>query len=158
MAVLREQIVTSLGVDEAFRFVSDFANSMHWDPGVATSEAIDDGPVRVGSRYRVGIRRGDRVTPMEYRVTRLEPTTLVVLEGSSSSVQALDEIGFAPTPDGGTVIDYTATLHLRGLMRLLEPFAGRAFAKIGRDAREGMQRTLDRMAGESRALSSADKA
>jgi len=56
MTRLDRQIETRLGTDEAFAFVADFANAMHWDPGVATSEAVDQGPVGVGSRYRLGVR------------------------------------------------------------------------------------------------------
>ena len=35
------------------------------------------------------------------------------------------------------------------MLRLATPFTGRAFASIGRNARDGMQRALDAMAGES---------
>ena len=58
MTKLQRQIETRLGVDEAFAFVADFANAMHWDPGTASSERIDPGPVAVGSRYRLGVRMG----------------------------------------------------------------------------------------------------
>ncbi len=142
MTVLHELIETSLGPDEAFAFVADFANASHWDPGVASSERIGDGPVDVGARYRLGVRIGGRVAPMTYEVTHLEPGRRVVLEGSGSGVAAVDDIRFAPS-GAGTRIDYTAEIRLRGLMRLATPFAGGAFARIARDARDGMQRALD---------------
>lgn len=145
MAVLRERIETSLPLDETFAFVADFANAAQWDPGVASSERIDDGPLGVGARYRLGIRRGDRVVPMEYRVTAFEPLSRVVLAGTGSGVEAEDEIVFEAT-ESGTRIDYTADIRLRGVMRLATPFAGGTFARIARDARDGMQRALDRRA------------
>ena len=84
MTRLREQIVTPLGLDAAFAFVADFANSMHWDPGVATSERIDPGPVGVGARYRLGVRMGGRVSPMEYRISVFDaPTALMSTCGMS---------------------------------------------------------------------------
>ena len=46
MAVLREQIESTLGIDAAFAFVADFANAEQWDPGVASSVRLDDGQVR----------------------------------------------------------------------------------------------------------------
>lgn len=147
MAVLREQIQTSLGVDEAFAFVADFANAQHWDPGVATSERIDEGPLRVGARYRLGIRTRGRVEPMKYEVTQLEPSRRVVLVGEGAGVSATDDIRFTPT-ETGTTIDYTADLRLVGIRRLLEPFAGGVFRKIAEDARAGMQRALDERAAE----------
>ena len=142
MAILRERIETSLGIDDAFAFVADFANSAQWDPGVASAKRIDAGPLRVGARYRLGIRMGGRVLPMDYEVTVFEALRRVVLAGTGSGVEAKDEIVFEATP-AGTRIDYTADIRLRGLMRLVTPFAGGALARIARDARDGMQRALD---------------
>jgi hypothetical protein len=151
MTTLREQIDTRLAIDDAFAFVADFANSMYWDAGVATSERIDDGPVGVGARYRLGIRLRDRVAPMQYRITVYEPNRRVVLVGSGSGVAAVDEIRFTPRGTG-THIDYVADIRLQGLMRLAQPFAGGTFARIARDARDGMQRALDgRAAGKATA-------
>lgn len=142
MAILKERIETRLGIDEAFAFVSDFANAQLWDPGVASSVRIDPGPVAVGARYRLGVRMGGRVAPMEYVITRLEPGRRVVLEGRGSGVKAVDEISFEPAPTG-TTITYVADIRLTGLMGLLAPFAGGAFRRIAADARAGMQRALD---------------
>ena len=41
-------------------------------------------------------------------------------------------------------------------MRLVAPFAGGAFAKIARDAREGMQATLDALADAKDGSGSAE--
>jgi carbon monoxide dehydrogenase subunit G len=145
MTVLHEQIDTSLPLDRAFPFVADFANAERWDPGVATSERINSGPVGVGARYRLGIVMRGRVTPMEYEVTRYEPMRAVVLRGTGSGVEAVDEIRFEAT-ETGTRIDYVADIRLTGVLRLAAPFAGGALARIARDARDGMQRTLDQLA------------
>jgi carbon monoxide dehydrogenase subunit G len=145
MAILRERIETVLPLDDAFAFVADFANSAHWDPGVASAERMDAGPLGVGARYRLGIRIGGRVAPMDYLVTAFEPLRRVVLAGRGSGVDAEDEIVFEATPTG-TRIDYTADIRLRGVMRLATPFAAGAHARIARDARNGMQRELDRRA------------
>jgi carbon monoxide dehydrogenase subunit G len=145
MTRLHEIIETPLPVDEAFAFVADFANAQHWDPGVATSERIDEGPVGLGARYRLGVRMRGRVAPMEYRITTWEPTSRVVLTGEGSNVSAVDEIRFEPA-GSGTRIDYTADIRLGGWMRLAQPFADGAFKKIATDALGGMQRALDERA------------
>jgi carbon monoxide dehydrogenase subunit G len=146
MTILHERIETTLPTDEAFAFVADFANAAHWDPGVASSELIGSGPVGVGTRYRLGVRVGGRVAPMTYEITSFVPARRVVLSGAGSGVVAVDDIRFEPT-EAGTRIDYTADIRLRGLMRLATPFSGGAFARIARDARDGMQRALDSRAG-----------
>ena len=145
MTRLQEQIVTPLGIEDAFAFVADFANSMQWDPGVATSERLNPGPVGVGARYRLGVRMRNKVSPMDYRISVYEPLKRVVLLGEGSGVSAVDEIRFAPNGTG-TRIDYTADIRLGGLLRLLQPFLGGSFAKIARDALGGMQQALDKRA------------
>jgi carbon monoxide dehydrogenase subunit G len=142
MTRLHDTIETSLPIDETFAFIADFANAQHWDPGVATSERIDPGPVGLGARYQLGIRLRGRVAPMEYRITTYEPSRRVVLTGEGSNVSAVDEIRFEPTATG-TRIDYTADIRLGGWMRLVAPFAGGSFEKLVRDALGGMQRVLD---------------
>jgi carbon monoxide dehydrogenase subunit G len=150
MTRLHETIETNLPLDVAFRFIADFANSEHWDPGVRSSVRVDDGPVRVGATYKLEVRMGGRFAPMEYRVTDFEPGRRVVLAGKGSGVTAVDEIVFSPTVSG-THIDYTADIKLGGLLGLLQPFLGGAFRKVARDARDGMQRKLDSMASAASA-------
>jgi len=142
MTVLTERIETTLPIDSAFAFVADFANAERWDPGVATSDRVDASPVRVGARYRLGIRMGGRVVPMDYEVTAFEPGRRVVLAGTGRGVRAIDDIRFTAT-DAGTRIDYLADIRLVGILRPAGPFAGGALARIGRAAREGMQRALE---------------
>ena len=157
MARLHETLHTSLPVEQAFAFVADFANSQRWDPGVAWSRGLTAGPPKIGSTYELGVRMGRGVAPMEYKVTQLEPNALVILTGRGKNVSAVDEIRFEGTPDG-TRIDYTADIELTGVLRLAAPFAGRAFASIGRNARDGMQRTLDGMAASNMAGADAEAA
>ena len=142
MTVLHETIETSLPIDEAFAYVADFANAQEWDPGVATADRLDSGPVGLGSRYRLGVRMGRRGAPMEYRISVFEPSTRVVLVGSGSGVSAVDDIRFERTASG-TLVDYTADIRLGGVLRLIQPLLGRAFANLGRNAVEGMVRTLE---------------
>ena len=150
MTTLHERIETSLPIDDAFAYVADFANAQEWDPGVATAERIDPGPVGVGTRYRLGVRMGRRVAPMEYRISVFEPPVRVLLTGAGSGVAAVDDIRFERT-EHGTVVDYTADIDLGGALGLIQPLLGRAFASLGRNAVDGMQRTLDRRAAASQA-------
>jgi carbon monoxide dehydrogenase subunit G len=141
MTRLHERIETTLPIEAAFDYVADFANAQEWDPGVATARRIDDGPVAVGARYELGVRMGGRVAAMEYRITELDRPRRVVLIGTGSNVDAVDDIRFEHSGDG-TVIDYTADIRLGGLLRFAQPFLGGSFAKVARDAAGGMERTL----------------
>jgi hypothetical protein len=101
--------------------------------------------VRVGARYRLGIRMRGRVSPMEYEITHLEALHRVVLSGRGSGVRAIDDIRFIRTTTG-TRIEYVADIRLQGVLRLLAPLAGGAFKRVAENARNGMQRTLDELA------------
>src|SRR5690349_4081742 len=107
MPVLHERVDTRLPIDEAFAFLADFSNAAIWDPGTATAERIDDGPIGVGSRFALGVRMAGSVRPMVYRIARLEPNRQVVLEGTGSGVAATDTMTFEPV-EGGTRVDYQA--------------------------------------------------
>jgi carbon monoxide dehydrogenase subunit G len=145
MTRIHQRIETALPIDDAFDYVADFANSHAWDPGTLSSRRLDSGPVRAGARYLLDVRMGDRVAPMEYRIRDFERPDRVVLTGTGSRVDAVDEIRFQRAGDG-TSIDYTADIRLGGLLRLAQPFLGRTFAKIGRDAAAGMDRALAELA------------
>lgn len=145
MTTLHERIETALPLESTFDYIADFANSQEWDPGVVTARRLDDGPVGVGSRYELGVRMGGRVAPMEYRITTYDRPHRVVLTGSGSGVEAVDDIRFESVADG-TAIDYTADIRLGGLLRLAQPFLGGTFERIGRDAAGGMRQTLAKRA------------
>nr|MBA2381186.1 SRPBCC family protein [Chloroflexota bacterium] len=68
MTRMHETMETTLPVVETFALIADFANAQRWDPGVASSERLDPGPVGLGARYRLGVRMRGRVAPMEYRI------------------------------------------------------------------------------------------
>ena len=148
MTRLTETIETTLPIGATFAYLADFANSQEWDPGVATAERIGNEPIGVGTSYRLGVRVGNRVRPMEYTVSTFDPLRRVVLVGSGSGVSAVDTIEFARTPTG-TRVDYTADITLRGVMRLVQPFIGGTFAKIAQDAADGIQHQLDARASET---------
>ena len=147
MPRLHETVETALPLGETFAFLADFANSQVWDPGTVSARRRGSGPVQVGARYDLVVKAGRGTAPMTYEIVTLEPDRQVVLVGDGRQVHARDDIRFAALPAGGTRVDYTADLTLKGWMRLLAPFLGGTFRKIGTDARDGMQRALDALAG-----------
>ena len=146
MTRLHETVTTRLPVEAAFPFIADFANNPAWDPGTASARRLDHGPIGVGATYELDIRMRGSTMPMTYRITAYEPNARVELRGEGANVRARDDIRFAATPSGGTTVDYVADLELTGWWRLLTPFLGGTFRRIGEGARDGMQRALDRMA------------
>lgn len=142
MPRLHETIETSLPPQDTFAFIADFANSQVWDPGTVSSKRIGGTSVGAGTSYALTVKVGRGTAPMVYTIETYEPDTRVVLRGEGKTVTALDDIRFAPTADGGTRVDYTADIELKGWMRLLTPFLRGAFKQLGDDARTGMTAAL----------------
>jgi len=145
MTRIDERIETDLPLAAAFDYIADFANSQEWDPGTASSHRLDDGPIGLGSRFALEVRMGGRIAPMQYRIRDFDRPHRVVLVGSGSGVDAVDDIRFERI-GGSTVIDYAADIRLGGLLRFVQPVLGGTFRRIGRQAAAGMDETLDDIA------------
>ena len=63
MTRLREQIITQTPIKEAFAYAADFTNIQDWDPGVAESAQIGEGPVSKGTQFDVLVAFGNRRIP-----------------------------------------------------------------------------------------------
>lgn len=143
MTVLRKELEVDRPLDEVFAFIGDFVNSAVWDPGVAEARNVTEGPVRVGTRYELVVVFNGRRLPMTYDVTAYEPPHRVVLRGTGSAVNAVDDIRFEATATGTRIL-YAADLRLKGLLRAMEPFVKGKFEETGRQAMAGMKAALER--------------
>jgi carbon monoxide dehydrogenase subunit G len=150
MTRIHERLETALPMEAAFDYVADFANAQTWDPGTEWSRrtASEDGPVEAGATFELGVKMGGRVAPMTYRITEFERPTRVVLVGEGSGVTSIDDIRFQETGNA-TAVDYAADIQLGGLLRLVQPFLGGRFERIGKDAAAGMAATLGALAASS---------
>ena len=145
MTILVEHITTPLSREAAFAYVADFSRQAQWDPNTVSSRRLDDGPPGVGARFALDVRVGSRTTPMECRMTEYQAPSRVVLVGEGPGVWSQDVIAFSEDPEG-TRVDYVAEIRLSGLLGIIQPLLGRAFAGIAKGAVAGMKRELDALA------------
>ena len=99
-----------------------------WAPGFASASGWPAGSRRWSTSSRPGSRRTASCSPA--RAPASSPST------TSGSRRRRPARASTTRPTSGCA----------GLLRLAAPFAGGAFARIARDARDGMQRALDRRA------------
>jgi carbon monoxide dehydrogenase subunit G len=139
----RREIELSTPADETFAYIADFSHAAEWDPGIAESRRLDDGPVAVGSRFElIALFRGNRQR-FEYVVTELQPGRRIALHGDGDKALSDDTIEVS-TRDGHTVVAYEADLHLKGIYRVGEPFIGGMVKRMGDDALDGLRKKLER--------------
>jgi hypothetical protein len=134
-------VESSATPEAAFDLIADFGNIMAWDPGIGSAERLDDGPLGVGSRFRVESVFGPRRIPLEYEVLEWVEPKFAVLQASSRDFTSYDVISVA-TISGGSAVTYDADLRLHGARRIFDLPLLAAFQIIGRRAESGMRREL----------------
>ena len=127
--------------EETFDYLAAFSNAQEWDPGVATGEALQEGPARLGAGYRLGIPLGPRTASFDYRVLEIDRPRRVVLRADHRLVRSTDTITVEPAADG-SVVHYEAVLEPKGAFRLIGPLVARRFRVMGDRAAEGLQSVL----------------
>jgi len=148
MTRLVEHLTTPLPREAAFAYIADFARQAEWDPNTVSSKRIDGGELGVGARFALEVKVGNRTTPMEYHITEYQAPSRVALVGEGSGIWSHDIITFSDVP-GGTRVEYDFEIKLSGLLGLIQPLLGRAFAGIAKGGVSGMKRELDALAQRS---------
>jgi carbon monoxide dehydrogenase subunit G len=116
-------------VDVVVGYLQDFGRAEEWDPGTRSCTRLDEGPIRVGARWRNVSRFRGKETELTYELVRLEPEHLVFV-GRNKTATSTDDLTLTPAPDG-TAITYRATIVFHGLATLAGPFVKREFEKLG---------------------------
>lgn len=149
MATYRTDIDVDGPVEALFDHVANFSTAQEWDPGVVEARRLDDGPLGVGSEFRVVVSVPGRRLPLHYVVRDYDRPRLVVLEAESSMLRSYDTIRVQPAGDRARVT-YEAELTLKGVSRVAEPLLRLAFRRIGDRAAAGLRESLERVAAGSR--------
>lgn len=154
MASYEATIPSAWPADDTFGYLAVFSNAQEWDPGVLSGDALDPGPVRAGSRFRIVVPFLGRDLPLTYQVTEFsEQDRRVVLEAASTLLRARDLIMVFPASAAGHAaeVSYQAEVTPRGPLRLLDPVLSRGFRKVGDRAASGLRDLLARRPAPGRA-------
>jgi hypothetical protein len=147
MARITEHLEVPASPEAAFDHVADFTTSATWDPGIAAAERLDDGPIGLGSRFRVMLRLGPTTVPLEYEITTHERPVRVVLTTRGPLHQGEDDVRFTPAVTGGATVDWHARFAVRGPAGwLIDPALGVGFRRTAAAAITGLERSLHALA------------
>lgn len=142
MITVERTVRVERSLPAVFTFLSDFTATEQWDPGTVTTARTDDGPLRLGSTFHNVSQYRGRRTELDYRIERFEPDVRLTFVGDNKTVQATDDMSFAP--DGAsTVITYRAHFSFKRWARLAEPFLRRGFEPIADETVAQLKRTLE---------------
>ncbi len=138
---LKERRTVERPRSEVFEYTADFSNIENWDPGVASSRMLGEGPVGKGSRFELDVRFGTSTIPMVYEIDVFEPDERVVLIGKGDTLEAVDDIRFWDE-NGRTVIDYTADLTFLNWVKFVVPLISPMLRRVGTRALDGLVSAL----------------
>jgi hypothetical protein len=151
MARITERLASPATPEVAFDSLADFTTTAEWDPGIAAAERLDDGPIGLGSRFKVRSRLGVVTVPLVYEITHYERPDRLVLSTEGPIHRGEDDVRFATGPDGGTVVTWTAMFAMRGpIGRLIDPGLSIGFRRVGKAAIAGLERFLHEQVGRRR--------
>lgn len=142
---IQRVIETDAAPAAVFAYLSDFTTTTEWDPGTVETTRVS-GNGGVGTVYRNVSEFNGRRTELTYEVVESVPESRFALRGEGKGARASDVMELAATESGGTRVTYAADIRLKGLLRLAEPFLGRAFTTLGDEAEAGMRAALSRLA------------
>jgi dehydrogenase/reductase SDR family member 12 len=145
MAKISEPTVVPTPIEVAFDHLADFTTTADWDPGIVAAERLDDGPIGLGSRFRVRSKIGLITVPLEYEITAYERPHRLVLETSGLVHRGEDDVRFEAT-SGGTKATWNAEFAIRGPGKLIDPLLGIGFRNVGKAAIRGLERSLRQLA------------
>lgn len=140
MATYSTAIDSPRSPGDVFEYLATFSNAREWDPSVVEGESSTGRP-EVGSVYRLSVRTAGRVLSLEYEILELDRPHRVVLQARRGGLVSSDTITVESLYTGSRV-HYVAVLQLRGLLRVVAPLAGKAFAKMADRGAAGLRLAL----------------
>src|SRR5258706_2787761 len=145
MFQVKVSIVINRPVEEVFAFLSNLENNLKWRSGMIKAEKISDGPIGVGTTYRLinslfGQQVEGEVVVTEYELNRKYAT--MNKSGLLIKTQRMFE-----AVEGGTRGTFSVETELDGFFKLVEPL----MASIGKRRLEADAVTVKKLI-EARAL------
>lgn len=136
---LDETIEAARPIKEAFAYIGEFSRIEEWDPAVAKGTRLTEGPLGVGTKFRIDMKAG---FSLFYTVTEWEPERRMLMTVDSKVFTAIEEILFTQTITG-TRIRYIATFTFPGTLRILAQAFPGVMDRVGKSAVAGMKRALE---------------
>lgn len=140
---IQRTVETQAAPSAVFDYLSDFTRTTEWDPGTVSTVRVQ-GDGGVGTVYDNVSEFNGRRTELRYTVIEHEAPGRFALRGENKTVTATDTMEIAPQGSGSRVT-YTADFAFKGLARLVTPFMGGAFKKLGDEAEEGLREALAKL-------------
>ena len=141
MAQAHAEIATPWAAGRALEYVGNFEHLTEWDPSAVAVARVEGTGVSLGSVFDVTVRFAGRESVYRYTVTHSDERR-VTLTARSGAMRLEDTVVVRPR-EGGSVVEYHADVSLQGAARLASPLLSIGFARLARNALQGLRSRLD---------------
>ncbi|GGC58046.1 SRPBCC family protein [Hoyosella rhizosphaerae] len=129
MVHVQRTFVVDKPIDVVVKYLSDFSNTVDWDPGTVACTRLDDGPIRVDAQWRNVSRVLGNETELTYELEVFEADR-VKFVGKNKTATAIDDIRLR-SENGETEVHYTADITFHGFAKLASPVMRLFFERLG---------------------------
>jgi carbon monoxide dehydrogenase subunit G len=124
-------------------YLKDFGHAEAWDPGTEECSRLDQGPLRIGSRWHNRSKIAGVSTDLTYELTELTDGRIVFV-GRNKTATSTDTITVRPEGTGSE-ITYEAVIVMNGAAKLAAPVVKAVFEKLGNDTRDSMTTVINQL-------------
>lgn len=127
---------------EVFAFISDFENEPKYQREVETTTKTSEGPIGLGTTFSDVVRVMGLRLKSTYEIIEYEPNrslAIKVLEGQAPFTARWTFTSAAV----GTELEFTAEVHLTGLLRIAQPLLQRRLQKQFEGNTRRLKKTLE---------------
>lgn len=143
MKTIERVVAVNKPAAQVWEYLSDFRSTNDWDPGTkqTTRESGDGG---VGTVYKNISEFAGKEVELIYTVTEFTPGESYTLVGETDALTSTDTITVTGT-DATAQVTYHAEFEFHGVAKLADPIMGPPLKKLGDDAQEQLQQTLEQL-------------
>jgi carbon monoxide dehydrogenase subunit G len=122
---------------EVFDLVADFGNVADWDPMFEESMRLDDGPLDVGSRFKVKGSMAGKTIDLDMEIVEYNRPQRVVIKGVGDGLETREDISVQPVAEGCEVTYHSE--FSTDKPDIVDAASKPAYMAIGKRAINGMQ-------------------
>ena len=120
MVHVEKTITVSSSIQDSFDFVADFRNLPKWNPNDESVELLTEGPLRIGSVFRIKTSINNRSLVLDYKIIEWGSPLRASFSTESKLFNAVDSV-FLSAGREGTEITYAGDFEFKGFVRLIGP-------------------------------------
>jgi uncharacterized protein YndB with AHSA1/START domain len=135
-------------VEDVFAYVSDTSNDPAWHTDILEAEKVTEGPIGVGTRWRLRFKPFMGVSESTSEVVEFEPNRKEVLRGVAGPMTTTLTYTFEPVA-GGTRHARRVQISIAGWMKLMDPLMRLMVPKRNGTFLANLKRVLERSPGST---------